>query len=195
MAFRPHYRHRRLARHRRGDLPPARCGRPRRRCQLRRRRQSRGGDRRGNQEVGRAGAGVPGRCRGPGSASPAVRASDESARAARRPRQQRRRRGALRPGRGAGSRGADAALCGQRDRNHPRLQRGCASALDQARRERRVDRQHIVDRGEDLADCRDWRPMRRPKARSRASPRVLRPRSGPRASGSMRSRPASPQPT
>ena len=106
------------------------------------------GDRRGDQEVGRAGAGFPGRCRGRGSASSAVRPGDEGARAARRPRQQRRRHGSDRHDRPAGSRGADAALSDQRDWNHPRLQRGRASALDQARRERRIDRQHFVDRRE-----------------------------------------------
>ena len=46
-----------------------------------------------------------------------------------------------------------------------------------------------------LAACRDWRPMRRPRGRSRASPRASRPKSGPRASAPMSSRPASPQPT
>ena len=48
--------------------------------------------------------------------------------------------------------GADAALSDQCDWNHPRLQRGRASALDQARRKRRLDRQHFVDRRE------AWRP-------------------------------------
>jgi NAD(P)-dependent dehydrogenase (short-subunit alcohol dehydrogenase family) len=46
-----------------------------------------------------------------------------------------------------------------------------------------------------LAACQDWRPMRRPRERSRASPRASQPKSGPRASGPTSSRPASPQPT
>ena len=77
------------------------------------------------KEVGGACAGVSSRCRGPGSASSAVRPGDESARAARRPRQQRRRHGSGRDDRSAGSCGADAALCNQRNWDNPRLQRGC----------------------------------------------------------------------
>ena len=56
--------------------------------------------------------------------------------------------GRRRHDRPAGSCGADAALSDQRDWNHPRLQGGRAPALDQARWQRRVDRQHFVDRRE-----------------------------------------------
>ena len=163
--------------------------------QLAVRRQGGRGDRCGDQDVRRPGAGLPGRCRGCGSASSAVRPGDEGARAARRPGQQRRRTGRFATTDKQRGRGADAALSDQCDRNHPRLQGSRASALDQARRKRRVDRQYIVDRRESLAACRDSRPMQRPRGRSRASPRVSQPKSGPRVSAPTSSRPASPRPT
>ena len=36
-----------------------------------------------------------------------------------------------------------------------RCKRGCAPAFDQTRRERRADRQHIIDCGKNSAACRD----------------------------------------
>ena len=193
-ALRPHHRHRRLAGHRRGDLPPPRRRRLRDRGQLRRRRQSRRGDRRRNREVGRAGEGIPGRRRRPGRASRLFEQSDEGAGTAR---------GLVN---NAGVAGRFARVDEQDAAELTRLfatnviatilacKEAVKPAFDPPRRKRRRDRQHVVDRGADRRPAGPG-PTRRPRARLRASRRASRPRSAPRESGSTPSRRDGSRPT